>query len=178
MKDRLADIQGLDSKTAAPGRETGNGWSARDPSPESIAEIQINPPVFGPEADARIEQSGGMIPDEAVAAFRRGNAYLAVRNYERAVSDYTRALEGAPRCPEIYFNRAVAHEKAGRYSRALEDYSSALDVDPQYVRACCNRASLRWLQGDRDRALEDMKRAARLGLREMQVYLKSKGIDW
>jgi hypothetical protein len=100
MKDRLADILGLDSKTASPKRETGNGWSARDPSPESIAEIQINPPVFGPEADARIEQSG-MIPDEAVAAFRRGNAYLAVRNYERAVSDYTRSLAGAPPCPEI-----------------------------------------------------------------------------
>jgi hypothetical protein len=34
------------------------------------------------------------------------------------------------------------------------------------------------LQGERDQALEDMKRAARLGLREMQGYLKSKGIDW
>ncbi len=178
MKDRLAEILGLTSNPAAPKRETGNGWSLRDPSPESIAEIQVNPPTFGLEADARIEQAGGMIPDEAVAGFRRGNAYFAVKNYGRAVSDYTRALDHAPRCPEIYFNRAVAQEKAGRFSKALQDYSSAVTVDPQYVRAYCNRASLCGSQGERDQALEDMKRAARLGLREMQSYLKSKGIDW
>jgi len=178
MNDRLAQILGLDAKLAAPNRDTGNGWSPRDPSPESIAEIQINPPTFGPEADARIEQAGGMIPDEAVSAFRRGNAYYAVKNYRRAVNDYSRALEHAPRCPEIYFNRAITQEKAGRISKALEDYSSAVAVDSQYVKAYCNRASLCWLQGDRDQALEDMKRAARLGLREMQAYLKSKGIDW
>ena len=178
MKDRLAEILGLTSNPAAPKRETGNGWSARDPSPESIAEIQINPPTFGPEANARVEQAGGMISEEAIAGFKRANAYFAVRNYGRAVSDYTRALEHAPRCPEIYFNRAIAHEKAGRFSKAAQDYASAVAVDPQYVKAYCNRASLCWSQGERDQALEDMKRAARLGLREMQSYLKSKGIDW
>jgi len=178
MKDRLADILGITEKPDGSKREPANGWSSRDPSPESLAEIQINPPAFGPEADARIEQSGGMVPDEAIAAFRRANAYFAVRNYGRAVSDYTRALEHAPRSPEIYFNRAIAHERAGRYSKAVEDYTSAVTVDPQYVKAYCNRASLCWSQGDREQALEDMKRAARLGLREMQSDLKSKGIDW
>lgn len=178
VKDRLADILELTVTPAAAKRETGNVWSARDPSPESIAEIQINPPTFGPEADTRIEQAGVMIHDEAVTAFRRGNAYFAVKNYGRAVSDYTRALEYAPRYPEIYFNRAIAQEKAGRISKALQDYSSAVSVDPQYVKAYCNRAFLCWSQGDRDQALEDMKKAARLGLREMQGYLKSKGIDW
>ncbi len=178
MKDRLADILGITEKPDGPKRGSANGWSERDPTPESLAEIQISPPAFGPEPDARIEQSGGVIDDEAVAAFRRANAYLALRNYGRAVSDYTRALEQAPRSPEIYFNRAVAHEKAGRYSKAVEDYTSAVSVDPQYVRAYCNRASLCWAQGERHQALEDMKKAARLGLREMQVYLKSKGIEW
>lgn len=178
MKDRLSEILGLDEKPGAPNRGTANGWSSRDPSRESLAEIQINPPTFGPEADARIEQSGGMVPDEAAAAFRRANAYFAIRNYGRAVSDYTRALEHAPRSPEIYFNRAIAHERAGRYSKAVEDYTSAVTVNPQYVKAYCNRASLCWSQGERDQALSDMKRAARLGLREMQSYLKSKGIDW
>jgi len=178
MKDRLADILGISAKQADPKRESGNGWSARDPSPESIAEIQINPPSFGPEEDGRIEQACGTIPEEAVAAFRRANAYFAVKNFGRAASDYTRALEHAPREPGIYFNRAIAHEKAGKTSKAIQDYSSAVTVDPQYVRAYCNRASLCWSQGERDQALEDMKKAARLGLREMQVYLRSKGIDW
>lgn len=178
MKDRLADILGLSPKPSAAARDPGNGWSARDPSPESIAEIQINPPTFGPEADGRLEQSVDRIPEEAVTAFRRANAYFAVKNFGRAVSDYTRALEHAPREPGIYFNRAIAHERAGRASKAAQDYSSAVAVDPQYAKAYCNRASLCWSQGERDQALEDMKKAARLGLREMQGYLRSKGIDW
>lgn len=178
MKDRLTQILGLDAKLAAPNRGTGNGWSPRDPSPESISEIQINPPTFGPEVDARIERTGSLMDEEAAAAFRRANAYYAVKNYGRAVSDYTRALERAPRSPEIYFNRGITYEKVDKIERAIQDYSSAVSVDAQYVKAYCNRASLCWLQGERDQALEDMKRAARLGLREMQVYLKSKGIDW
>jgi hypothetical protein len=46
------------------------------------------------------------------------------------------------------------------------------------VKAYCNRASLLWSKGETERAVEDMKKAARLGMREMQAFLKSKGIEW
>ena len=92
MKDRLSELLGLMAKPAGVKRETGNGWSTLDPSPASIAEIQINPPVFGPETEARIEQSRGIIHEEAITAFRRANAYFAVKNYGRAISDYSRAI--------------------------------------------------------------------------------------
>jgi tetratricopeptide (TPR) repeat protein len=80
--------------------------------------------------------------------------------------------------PEIHYNRGFVHEKAGKFIKAIEDYSNAVNADPQYVKAYCNRASLLWSQGETRQALEDMKQAARLGMREMQVYLKSKGIEW
>lgn len=159
-------------------RGKGNGWSTLDPSPDSIAEIQINAPVFGPETEARIEQSRGIIHEEAITGFRRANAYFAVKNYGRAISDYSRAIEHSPRSPEIYYNRGIAHEKTGKFIKAIEDYSNAVDADPQYVKAYCNRASLLWSQGERKQALEDMKKAAQLGMREMQGFLKSKGIEW
>ena len=178
MKDRMSEILGLTSKPAGVKRETGNGWSSRDPSLESIAEIQINSPIYGSETEARLEQNRGMMQEEAIAAFRRAGAYLDVRNYGRAISDYTRAIEYSPRSPEGYYNRAITHERAGTFSKAIEDYSRAIEADPQYVKAYCNRASLLWSQGETERALEDMKKAARLGLGEMQAFLKSKGIDW
>jgi tetratricopeptide (TPR) repeat protein len=178
MKDRLSELLGLMAKPAGGKRETANGWSTLDPSPESIAEIQINPPIFGPETEARIEQSRGIIHEEAITGFLRASAYFAVKNYGRAISDYSRAIEHSPRSPEIYFNRGIAHEKAGKFVRAIEDYTHAVSVDPQYCKAYCNRASLLWSQGETKQALEDMKKAARLGVREMQAFLKSKGIDW
>ena len=178
MKDRLSEILGLTPKPTSVKRETGNGWSSRDPSLESIAEIQINPPICGPETEARLEQNRGMIPEEAVAAFRRAGAYLDVRNYGRAISDYTRVIEYSARSPEGYFNRAITHERAGQFEEAIEDYSGAIEADPQYVKSYCNRASLLWSRGETERAVEDMKKAARLGMGEMQKFLKSKGIDW
>ena len=126
MKDRLSEILGLTSKPAGVKRETGNGWSSRDPSRESIAEIQINPPIFGPETEARLEQSRGMIQEEAIAAFRRAGAYFAAKNYGRAISDYTRAIEHSPRSPEGYYNRGITHEKAGKFEKAIEDYTDAI----------------------------------------------------
>jgi tetratricopeptide (TPR) repeat protein len=178
MKDRLSEILGLTSKPAGVKRETGNGWSSRDPSRESIAEIQINPPIYGPETEARLEQSQGMIQEEAIAAFRRAGTYFAAKNYGRAINDYTRAIEHSPRSPEGYYNRGISYEKTGKLEKALEDYTGAIEVDPQYVKAYCNRASLLWSQGETERAVEDMKKAARLGMREMQAFLKSKSIEW
>jgi tetratricopeptide (TPR) repeat protein len=178
MKDRLSEILGLNSKPTGTGQDTANGWSARDPSKESLAEIQINPPISGPETEARLEQSRDTINEEAIAAFRRAGAYLAVKNYSRAISDYTRAIECSPRSPEGYYNRGITHEKAGKFVKAIEDYTGAVNVDPQYAKAYCNRASLLWSQGETERAVEDMKKAARLGMKEMQAYLKSKSIDW
>ena len=178
MKDRLSEILGLTSKPAGVKRDQGNGWSTLDPSRDSITEIQINSPVFGPETEARIEQSRGIIHEEAITGFRRANAYFAVKNYGPAIRDYSRAIERSPRSPEIYYNRGIAYEKAGKFIKAIEDYSSAVDADPQYVKAYCNRASLLWSQGETKQAMEDMKKAARLGMREMQGFLKSKGIAW
>jgi tetratricopeptide (TPR) repeat protein len=178
MKDRLSEILGLNSKSTGPKRETGNGWSSRDPSRESVAEIQINPPIYGPETEARLEQSRNMINEEAISAFRRAGAYFASKNYGRAISDYTRAIEHTPRSPEGYYNRGIVYEKAGKYEKAILDYTGAIEVDPQYVKAYCNRASLLWSKGETERAVEDMKKAARLGMREMQAFLKSKNIEW
>jgi len=178
MTDRMNEILGLPPKPSGVKKETRNGWSSRDPSLASISETQINPPVYGPETEARLEQNRGMIPEEAIAAFRRAGEYLSVRNYGRAVNDYTRAIERAPRSPESYYNRGIAHEKAGELAKAIEDYSAAIETDPLYVKAYCNRASLLWSLGEKAWAVDDMTKAAQLGDGEMQRYLKSKGIDW
>ena len=178
MRDRMSDILGLPPRNSGAKAETRNGWFSRDPSLESLAETQINPPVFGLETEARLEQNKGILPEEAIAAFRRAEAYLDVKNFGRAVSDYTRGIECAPKSPEGYYNRAIAHERAGNLPRAIEDYSDAIAADPQYVKAYCNRAALLWGLGEKGWAVEDMTKAARLGSAEMQRYLKSKGIDW
>ena len=174
MKDRLADILGLTVNPASSGRETENDRPVRDLSAERLAGIQINPPTFGPETDAGAERSGSLMDGEAAAAFRRANAYFAVKNYGRAVNDYSRALERAPRAPEIYFNRGITHERAGQFTKAFQDYSGAVSVKP----AVSRRTAAGLAAGHRAgrTRLENMK-AARLGLRRCR-RVSSQRLDW
>lgn len=174
----MSDILGLPSKSSDSNAKTRGGWSSRNPSLESISEIEVKPPIYGPEMEARLEQQRGMVSEGAMAAFRRAGDYLRLRNYGRAVSDYTRLLESSPRLAEGYYNRAIAYEGAGMFSNAIEDYSEAIAAEPRYVKAYCNRASLLWNLGEKEWAVDDMKKAARLGVQEMQSYLRSKGIEW
>jgi tetratricopeptide (TPR) repeat protein len=51
----------------------------------------------------------------------RGNAYLDKGQHQRAILDYTRALEINPRYAEAYNNRRIAYEKIGQHDRTIWD---------------------------------------------------------
>jgi tetratricopeptide (TPR) repeat protein len=61
---------------------------------------------------------------------RRGNCYAAKGDYNKAISDYTRAIETD--YPEIdavyYYNRAGAYKELGDKNKALADYRTALEL--------------------------------------------------
>src|SRR5262245_64657300 len=62
----------------------------------------------------------------ATAAYERGMAHLKRAEYEAAVSAFTEAIRLAPKAPNAYAGRALAH-------RSLDDEASAL-ADEQTVR--------------------------------------------
>jgi tetratricopeptide (TPR) repeat protein len=116
--------------------------------------------------------------EEGAVYFRRGNAYFKLENYERAIQDYTRAIVVFPEYIEAYFNRAMAYKNIRNYHRAIEDYSRIIEIAPNFVAAYAARAALYADLNDHDSALEDMKAAARLGSKDIQELLKTKGIEW
>ncbi len=156
-------------------------FSAEGPGPAKTiarAEEALFPPTWGPEKDARIDLSRGIFHEGAMIFFRRANAYVAVKNYRRALADYTRALDYSSKTPEIFFNRAIVHDRTGNLREAIGDYTAAVKIDPRYAKAYCNRAALYRKEGKTEKALQDMREAAGLGLKEMQAYLRAKGIAW
>ena len=58
----------------------------------------------------------------------RGIAYRRKGQYDRAISDYNKALEINPRFAEAYNNRGRAYYLKGEYGKSWEDIKKAQDL--------------------------------------------------
>ena len=66
----------------------------------------------------------------ATAYINRGVAYADKHEYDRAITDYTKAIEIDPRDALAYFNRGNAYRDKGEYDRANADYTRAIEINP------------------------------------------------
>ena len=74
-----------------------------------------------------------IIPDLPEAYVGRGNIYFLADKMDRAIEDYSRALElNISRSYVAYLNRGMAYEKLGRYDVAETDYRQALAAQPDW----------------------------------------------
>lgn len=51
----------------------------------------------------------------------RGNGYLGLEQYKKAISDYNEAIRLKPDYAYAYGNRALAYDKLGKSSKAVQD---------------------------------------------------------
>ncbi|KAJ8319117.1 hypothetical protein KUTeg_004208 [Tegillarca granosa] len=64
----------------------------------------------------------------------QGNKFFAVRNYESAVSCYTKAIIKSPNTPTFYTNRSLCYLKLKKWDLAVQDCRRALDMDRSLVK--------------------------------------------
>ena len=93
--------------------------------------------------------------------------------YEKAISDYTRAIEINPRYAVAYNNRGLVYRKMGEYDRAISDYGNAVEINPGYALAYYNRANAYYQKGEYGRAWEDIHKAQSLGYPVSPGFLKT-----
>ena len=74
--------------------------------------------------------------EDAKAYNERGLAYDKAGDYQRAIADYSKAMELGPKLAAAYNSQGTAHLILGDYERALADYETALKLSPD--------ASWRW----------------------------------
>ncbi|KAI0024702.1 hypothetical protein F4780DRAFT_550557 [Xylariomycetidae sp. FL0641] len=60
-----------------------------------------------------------------------GNQSFKSKDYKKAITQYTKAIELVPGSATYLSNRAAAYMSDGQYAKALEDCSRAVDLDPQ-----------------------------------------------
>ena len=63
-----------------------------------------------------------MNPNDADSYNNRGAAYEAKGQNERAVADFSKALDIDPRLAKAYYNRAAVYRAKSEIDRAIADY--------------------------------------------------------
>jgi tetratricopeptide (TPR) repeat protein len=103
------------------------------------------------------------------AYFSRGLVRKRQRDYDGAISDFTRSIELKP-MPEAYLNRGATLKDKGNSDAAMIDYNKALEINSTDVDAHYERGILRGANKDLDGALADFARVIELDPRHAKAY--------
>lgn len=103
-----------------------------------------------------------------------GNKRFAGKQYEKAIEEYTKAIELAPdpkhkEVSVFYGNRSQCFAMLDDHVRAEEDSGMAVSIDPKYVKAICRRAMARESQGKLEEAFQDLTAACLLSNFEVSL---------
>ncbi len=77
------------------------------------------------QAEGDFAEAIKLAPKNAYLYFDRANMFADIKNNDRAIADYTRAIQLDGRLAEAYYNRGIVHYRAGKLKEALEDLSKA-----------------------------------------------------
>ena len=100
--------------------------------------------------------------DSAIAAFGR-------KEYDKAIADFTKAIELDP--ANLYFNcsRGVAYFEKGDYDRAIADFNQMLRIAPNFAEAYVNRGIAYYKKNELDKAMADHNQAIRIDPNDEEV---------
>ena len=107
---------------------------------------------------------------EAMDYNNRGHAYSAKGEHDKAIKDYTEAIQLDPDYSEAYYNRGNAYFGKGEHDKAIKDYTEAIRLDPDYSEAYLDRGIAYRKKSKYDKVIEDYTEAIRLDSSDAFAY--------
>ncbi|MDP2278493.1 MAG: tetratricopeptide repeat protein [Nitrospirota bacterium] len=106
-------------------------------------------------------------PDIAEAYYNRGLAYGELGNYQRAIKDYTKAIEielepDFSYFPYVYHNRGINYAKLGNYQQAIKDFTNGIALKPDHAEAYFSRGLAYFHRANYKQAIKDFNKAIEL----------------
>ena len=109
-------------------------------------------------------------PGKARAITNRGSAYATLGEWDRAMEDYSRALQLDPKFPISLMSRGFAFKNMGKYEKAVADYSVAIEVDPYNKLAYNDRGVCYISMGEYEKAIADFSKVIELDAENSDAY--------
>lgn len=101
-------------------------------------------------------------PDDASLYLARADAFLQLHEFDRAIDDYTRAIERDDRLDEAYYGRGMARGRSGLIEQGIADLSIYIQRHPTSSVAYTKRGVRHIWNRDLVSAERDLKRAIAL----------------
>jgi tetratricopeptide (TPR) repeat protein len=132
-----------------------------------------------------IRTNKGEIPMEDMARIfnSRGMAYLSLNDRDRAIDDFSNALELDDKNQEAALSRGGVYLNRKQYGRAQDDFSMVIKLNPRSTAAYAGRSRAYQEAGDHDKAIADFTKLLELeprnagALYSMGVSYKAKQQD-
>ena len=106
----------------------------------------------------------------AASYVERGDKFHTQGDLDRAIADYTIAIQISPNYALTYFNRALVRQEKGELDAAVADYSKTLEINPASADAFVNRGNVFGMMNDVEKALSDYASALQLNPRLTKVF--------
>ena len=100
---------------------------------------------------------------------------------DKAIANYTKAIEIYPEFANAYYNRGMAWYDKGDYDKAIADYTKALEIDRKLANAYNNRGLAWRKKGDHDKAIRLYTKAmarSKLSREILRLVYCSRGEAW
>ena len=140
------------------GEQEGKGQTELDKYP-LILQGKAPAPA-GPAAQAG---AGAAYKQQALAAAQKGD-------YDKALAEFSQAIQADPKDPELYNNRGGIYTFKGRYDLALADFNQALQLKPRYANAYYNRGLAYYHQKLHEKAIADFNKCLELDPKLADAY--------
>lgn len=69
---------------------------------------------------------------------RQGNRYYELKQYEKAVESYSKAIRMQANTAQFYNDRGCAYDSLGEHDKAISDFEKAIELDPENTAAYIN----------------------------------------
>ena len=99
-----------------------------------------------------------------------GVVYGIKGEYDRAIENYTQAIELNPNYAQAHNNRGAAHSEKGDWGHAIGDYTKAIDLKSDFVEPHYNRGEAQLHLREWEKARVDLINAKNMGLDIIEVF--------
>ncbi len=106
------------------------------------------------------KDSGSLTP---VKIFNRANAKFNEQSFQKALADYSQAIQLKPNFINAYIMRGLVKDEIKDYMGAVADFNKAIELNPKNAEAYINRALSKSNLNDQSGACNDLKKAVELG---------------
>jgi tetratricopeptide (TPR) repeat protein len=136
----------------------------------SIADVDCNDKANQIRISDRLDEAINVLGeclDEELSRVARTYLLLGLSYYEgneqnKAIANYSKAIEFAPTYVTAFVNRGLRYTAKGNYQLALNDFADAIELDPGYMQAYYFRAYAHQKEGNHRAAINDFNTALTL----------------